>query len=242
MAIRPFLAMTAAEIRGKSSLPPNSVWMACHFSPYCTGLSNLPRTLPAGSLLILDDITPIHRHNPEEIAAVLTGCAATLSYSGVLLDFQRTGDSETAALAEHLTHTLPCPVAVSESYARNLPSPVFLPPVPHHVPLSEYLAPWQGREIWLEMALDAESITLTAQGASLAPIVPGQNFSEGFPCEKLHCRYTIALSEDSARFTLWRTAEDLEGLLEEAEKHGVTTAVGLYQELGGKGLSFDASQ
>ena len=46
MAIRPFLAMTAAEIRGTETLPPKTAWMACHFSPYSTGLSNLPKDLP----------------------------------------------------------------------------------------------------------------------------------------------------------------------------------------------------
>ena len=71
MAIRPFLAMTAAEIRGTETLPPKTAWMACHFSPYSTGLSNLPKALPPGSMVILDDITPIHGHDSETIAALL---------------------------------------------------------------------------------------------------------------------------------------------------------------------------
>ena len=52
MAIRPFLAMTAAEIQGTETLPPKTAWMACHFSPYSTGLSNLPKALPPGLSLI----------------------------------------------------------------------------------------------------------------------------------------------------------------------------------------------
>lgn len=71
MAIRPFLAMTAAEIRGTETLPSKTAWMACHFSPYSTGLSNLPKDLPPGSMVILDDITPIHGHDAEAIAAQL---------------------------------------------------------------------------------------------------------------------------------------------------------------------------
>ena len=54
MAIRPFLAMTAAEIRGTETLPPKTAWMACHFSPYSTGLSNLPKALPPGSMICYD--------------------------------------------------------------------------------------------------------------------------------------------------------------------------------------------
>ena len=42
MVIRPFLAMTAAEIRANPDISSPIGWMACHFSPYGTGLSNLP--------------------------------------------------------------------------------------------------------------------------------------------------------------------------------------------------------
>ena len=41
------------------------------FFPYSTGLSNLPKALPPGSMVILDDITPIHGHDAEAIAAQL---------------------------------------------------------------------------------------------------------------------------------------------------------------------------
>ena len=60
MAIAPFLAMTAAEMQNSSQLPPKIAWMACHFSPYGLGLSNLPKELPSDSLLMVDDITPPH--------------------------------------------------------------------------------------------------------------------------------------------------------------------------------------
>ena len=42
MAIRQYLAMTAAEMTQAGSLPRHAAWMACHFSPYSTGLTNLP--------------------------------------------------------------------------------------------------------------------------------------------------------------------------------------------------------
>ena len=233
MAIRRYFAMTAAEIRGNPLLPPGTAWMACHFSPYGTGLSNLPRDLPPGALLTLNDRTPIHGHDPDRIAGQLAEAVTSLDCWGVLLDFQRPGVEEIAALAGHLAQALPCPVAVSDLYARELNCPVFLSPVPADMALGDYLAPWQGREVWLDLALDGEVITLTEKGAAAAPLLPGTVLEGGQQEETLHCHYQIALSDSDAKFSLWRTAEDLERLLAEAEELGVTTAVGLYQELHG---------
>ena len=64
MAIPQYLAMTAAEMAGTAPLPRYMAWMACHFSPYSTGLTNRPAKLRQGSLLILNDRTPIHCHDP----------------------------------------------------------------------------------------------------------------------------------------------------------------------------------
>lgn len=233
MAIRPFLAMTAAEIRGTETLPPKTAWMACHFSPYSTGLSNLPKALPPGSMVILDDITPIHGHDSETIAAQLRPRLDALKCSGVLLDFQRPGYEEAELLAGRLSEALPCPVGVSALYGRELTCPVFLPPAPLDVCLANYLAPWQGREIWLELALDGETITLTPAGATTAPLPPAAQLLGGHRDERLHCHYQIHTDADSARFTLFRTPEDLDELLIEGESLGVTRAVGLYQELHG---------
>jgi hypothetical protein len=233
MAIRPFLAMTAAEIRGAETLPPKTAWMACHFSPYSTGLSNLPKDLPPGSMVILDDITPIHGHDAEAIAAQLRLRLEEMECSGVLLDFQRPGYEESGLLAERLSEALPCPVGVSALYGQMLSCPVFLPPVPPDVSLADYLAPWNGREIWLELALDGETITLTPAGATTAPLPPAAQHAGGYRDEKLHCHYQIHTDADSARFTLFHTPEDLDALLTEGEALGVTRAVGLYQELHG---------
>ena len=233
MAIRQYLAMTASEIAANSPLPPQIAWMACHFSPYGTGLTNLPHRLAPESLMILNDRTPIHLHDPLRIACQLNSLLERFSCAGLLLDFQRPGCGETGRLCAFLSDTLPFPVVVSSLYARYTDSPVFLPSLPCHIPLEKYIAPWQGREIWLEAALDAEEITLTPQGAAFAPLPPGAAVPEGFAEESLHCHYSVAVEADAARFTLWRTVEDLNALLAEAEHLGVTTAVGLYQELSG---------
>ena len=231
MAIAPFLAMTAAEMRNQAVLPPKIAWMACHFSPYGLELSNLPKDLPPGSLLMVDDITPPHGHNPALIAEQLTLCAKNLQCSGILLDFQRQNCPETAALAKHLAERLPFPVAVSDSYADDLDCPVFLPPVPPSVPPEAYFSPWKGREIWLELGLEGEILTLTEQGCTVTSLPYAAWDRDGFPDPELFCHYTIETNEKSAGFTLWRTKDDLQNLLQAAEKLRITYAVGLYQEL-----------
>ena len=234
MAIRQYLAMTASEIAAASPLPPQIAWMACHFSPYGMGLSNQPHKLPKGSLLILNDRTPIHLHDPLLVACQLSNLLQRLSCAGLLLDFQRPGCGETGRLCAFLSDTLPFPVVVSSLYARYTDSPVFLPSLPCHIPLEKYIAPWRGREIWLELALDCQELLLTAQGCQIHSI-PHQEVSDSFHAdERLHCRYRSQVTPSEAKFTLLRTRENLAGLVSHAEKLGVTTTVGLYQELHGQ--------
>lgn len=232
MAIAPFLAMTAAEMRNISTFPQKTAWMACHFSPYGTGLSNLPKELPPGSLLMVDDITPPHGHDPVLIAEQLSGCAEALQCCGVLLDFQRQACAETKAITKQLAATLPCSVLVSAAYADDLDCPVFLPPVPPSILLEKYILPWKGRMIWLELGLDGEILTLTEEGCEGFPLPCPDFGAEGFSDDMLHCHYTIESTKKSASFTLWRTMNDLEELLAEAETLDVSGSVGLYQELG----------
>lgn len=228
-AIEHYLAMTASEFGTCTQFPTKIGWMACHFSPYSTGLCNLPSVLPEGSLLILNDRTPIHRHDPERIRKTLEDLTVSFGCRGVLLDFEAGEAAEAAALSRYLAEKLTCPVILSKAYAVE-GAPVFLPPVPLDMPLSEYLAPWQGREIWLDTALDATEIRLTEAGASRVP-VPWESPRESDRTdERLHCRYRVESEEQCARFTLYRTRETVEEMLREAEKYGVTAAVGLYQE------------
>jgi len=231
MAVKRYLAMTAAEFAAVQEFPPNIGWMACHFSPYGTGLSNLPPSLPPGSLLILNDRIPICGHDPERIGNQLKQAAETMDSTGILLDFQQPDNQALADMAAHLTDSLPCPAAVSEHYAANLNCPVFMSPCPHHTHLQEHIALWDGREIWLDLATDAETITLTKKGAQIISLPPGEMPEGGHWDQQLHCHYSTQTGEDFARFTLWRTKDDLENLAREAEELGVATLVGLYQEL-----------
>ena len=220
-----YLALTAAEFMNSSSFPRNLAWMACHFSPYGTGLSNLPPDLPPGSMLILNDRTPIHGHDPEEILYQIKQISPRL----LLLDFQKQA-AEARQLADYLLPGLECPVGVSHLYAGELDCPVFLPPVPADVPAAEYLSRWKGREIWLEAALEGLRYTVTAQGSTPSPLPHPP--SGGQADTALHCHYTIEEHPYGVDFLLYRTPEDLKHLLQNAKSHGVTCAVGLYQELG----------
>lgn len=225
MALPLYLAMTSAEMAGNTP-PPRPAYMACHFSPGGLGLSNLPDSLPPGAMLILDDSLTKDTHDPQKILKQLSSILERFQCESLLLDFQHPGIHGQQELANLLADSLPCPVGVSHYYAENLSCPVFLPPVPPDKPLSAYLAPWQSREIWLEAALDGVILTLSEQGCTASPL-PG--FPEqGHEDSTLHCHYTI---EAPATFRLWRTREDLDGLLAEAGKMGVSKAVGLWQEL-----------
>ena len=182
-------------------------------------------------MVILNDRTPPQGHDPELIVRQLRELADVLHYKYILLDFQRPGLPENTAVAKALVTGLPYPVGVSELYATELDCPVFLPPAPPHVPLREYLAPWQGREIWLEAALDAVEIVVTQSHCDTVSI-PHPPQADGFLDDSLFCHYITEVSDDAVRFTLWRTKEDLDRLLEAAAAFGVTQAVGLWQELG----------
>ena len=197
MAIPLFLAMTGAEFASCETLPERIAWMACHFSLYGDELTNLPASLPPDSLLILNDRIPIGSHDREQIAQQLQQAAGALNCRGVLLDFQRPDVAEAKELAAYLVSHLDRPVAVSDLYAKEMDCPVFLSPCPHHVPLSDYLLPWKGRRLWLDLAVDAEVIVLTKSGSQIFPLPLGEVPEGGHADKLLHCHYSIDASVDS---------------------------------------------
>ena len=224
-------AMTAAELRHCGHLPDGIAWMACHFSPYGTGITNIPPSLPPNSILILNDRTPVHGHDPQRVAEALQQAAESLQCSGILLDFQRPGCGETEAIVQRVL-TLPCPVCVSHLYAKDLDCPIFLPPAPLLKTAEEYLAPWKKREVWLEAALNGCRVTVTETGSRAAPLMPGET-ADCPNCDmQLLCHYGVVFDQNKAVFTLKRTKNDLKNLMKEAEKRGVTRFLGLWQELG----------
>lgn len=231
MALPCYLAMTAAEFAAADGFPAFPAWMACHFSSYGTGLSNLPTSLPKNAIIILNDRIPISGHDPEQISREMSKLYNLFQPDSFLLDFQRPQIPETAELVKVLCHALPCPVGITECYAREIDCPVFLSPPPLYVPLAEHLAPWENREVWLEAALDSQTICVTPEGSQIQNNLLRQPDTPIFQDHKLHCHYHITLEENTASFFLSRQEDDLLGLLEEAEALHVTRAIGLYQQL-----------
>ncbi len=220
-----FLAQTAAEFQQELSENAQKAWMACHFSPYGTGLSNLPQELPPEGMLIVNDRTPAAGHDPGKIAEQLRELVQQFGIRHVLLDFERWGEAQNGAIAKAIVKTLPCPVGVSASYARDLDCPVFLPPLPLHMPLEAYLAPWQDRPVWLELAVQCATYRVAESGCAQ---IPG-NHTGHFPHfdPKAYCRYHIDVQPDAICFTLRRGWEELALLRQHA---AVDCCIGLYQE------------
>lgn len=231
MAIRSYLAMTAAEFRTAECLPAYPGWMACHFSSYSTGLSNLPQELPEAAMVIVNDRTPVQGHDPELILEQLTELAKRHSPDCFLLDMQRPNSPQTQEIVNLLTEKLPCPVGVTELYAEGLSCPVFVSPCPLLTPLSAHIAPWSNREIWLDIAPDAQTATIDREGCQITPEISNLPDSPEFLWEHLHCRYRIQVLQDRAIFYIQRDKELLDTLLHEAERLGIARTVGLYQQL-----------
>ena len=69
MGISHYLAMTDGEIANADEIPKHLAYMACHFSPYTTGITQPPQ-LPPQAMLILNDRIPFGRI-PEIVESVL---------------------------------------------------------------------------------------------------------------------------------------------------------------------------
>ena len=224
MAIACYLAMTASEFSVCTRLPSHIGWLACHFSSFGPGLSNLPKVLPADSVLILDDSTPFQDHNVDVILAQLQEAVSTMQLRAILLDFQREKNPELQELVAALQGELPCTVAAPGEYASKN-HPVFVAPCPLNRPLREHLAPYRDSPIWLDISPLPAKITLTPEGCHYEALKEISHTPHWEP--HLHCHYNIAIAENRIVFALVR---ELESWLTEAEKLGVSAAIGLYQE------------
>lgn len=222
-----YLAMTAGEM---GEHPVQKVaYMACHFSPYSKGLSNLPQFLPEGSILLLDDSMPLQGHDEEVVVGQLQKLVDNYSICGLLLDFQRKWTKESDHIVSAILQNTTCSTAVPPCYAKGRDCPVFLPPPPVNKPLAAYLHPWLKRGVFLEIAPETVQVTVTKEGSSSlsAPYTEGLSLVD----EKLHCHYRVNVFPEKAVFTLSRTRADLANLTKEAYDAGVHGVLGLYQEL-----------
>ena len=207
-----YLAMTAAEFANCKQLPEKIAWMACHFSPYGAGLSNMPQALPQGSILILNDRIEPTCHDADLVAAQAIEIAERFSCSGILLDFQRPGSALTQRIAAAVAAASPCPIAVSHHYAKELSCAVFLPPPPLRCDADKYFAPWQGRKIWLEAYDQWETVTVTADRVTVSEEPPPDCPPLSYYDETLRCHYRIDTFDDRAIFTLHRGLDELRSL------------------------------
>ncbi len=229
MAIPCYLALTAAEFSCLDPLPEKIAWMACHFSSYSTGLSNFPPPLPAGSMIILNDRTPLHYHDPQHILEQLTQFLEIQQPDSILLDFQRPPSPLGLEIAALLQEKLPCPVGITPAYAENLNCPVFLEPPPLHMPLAEYLAPWAGRQIWLEAVPETGRYRVDKDGCNVQaqpndPLEPPH-----FIDEALYTAYHMSAEQDWVDFILQRGKPEWEQIASVGEALNITRLIGLYQ-------------
>ncbi len=228
MAIPLYFAMTAAEISSCTAFPTHVAWMACHFSSSGKGLSNLPETLSAGSMLILDDSFPPNGHDPALVSKQLHEVAHSLQCDCILLDFQRPQHKETTALVSQIIRDPPCPVGISSAYAHPH-LPVLLPPVPLDTPIDDYIFPWKSQEIWLEIAPDATRFRVDPQRCTKTSLLCSK--TGPWWDEALTCHYSTDLHHDYIDFTLSRSGHAIQRLLEKAEALGIAKTVALWQEL-----------
>ncbi len=224
-----YLAMTGAEFQSCVHFPKHCGWMACQFSPYGKGLTNIPQSLPNGSILMLNDQIEPQGHDPEEIVKQLSACCECLDISGVVLDFQKPGYPETDTLCRRIENDLACPVAVTPLYQTHQSKVLFLPPIPADTTVKEYLSPWQDREIFLE--LSPEAVTLEVSQSGCIRTMASES-SDTFPWadDLLHTHYRTEVDPQYAHIYLKRTVEDQIAMMEEAAQMGVTAFLGLYQE------------
>ena len=226
MGCKWYLATTAAEMSAQPPAHPIA-WMACHFSSAGSGLSNLPPMLPEDSLVIVDDSTPFTDHDPQRIAAQLAGLG---TLSGVLLDLQREAEG-IEALLHCLTETLSCPVAVTEAYGHKADCAVFLS-APLNMPLENAIAPWKNRQIWLDIPFGVQTFTVTEKGCRISGICPTEETSLPHWDQNLHCKYGVQVQADRICFTLQRTSDALDAILQEASNLQIPIAISLLQEYG----------
>lgn len=225
-----YLAVTGAELRGLDSRGRSLAWMACRFSQSGTGISGAPTSLPPKSILMLTDEIPAQDHEPGRIAAEMIQAAQALDCSRILLDFQRPNDPKTTEISAAIIKASPIPVGISALYAHQFDCPVLVSPSPIWHSLDHYIAPWHGREIWLEAILEDALVTVTDTGSQYSLC----NAIGSYPLfhEGLCVSYRTEVTANAIHFFLHRGKEELDKLLEKANAHDITTAIGLYQQLG----------
>lgn len=227
MKIPLYLAMTSDEINHNAKTPENIAWMSIRFDQAGDGLFNFPSESFSNCILILDDYYPYTQHNCKKICQQLKKHIDENNYNGLLLDFQRQQDKNLYTLAHALERELPCKVAMPPNYC-NDESIVFLPPPAPAVPPEDYLKPWTGHEIWLDLTTQAYAMHFTIHGISECE---AQQDAFPFYDKDLCTHYNVKADTEGITFSFRRTREDCMSMLEEIEAFHVRAAFSLYREM-----------
>lgn len=212
--------------RSRHDMPEDAIavcYIGCHLSETGTGICRLPHSLPPGSLFTVDDRILPHGHDMALVYRQLSDAVSRFSPAGIILDFEAPFSAELMELAATLS-ALPCPVAVSPAYSSGLSCPVFLPPIPPDESAKSFLAPWKGRELWLEAEAESVLLTLDKSGCEVCP-------TQNAPCEPsladraCRCHYRTDISDVKATVHIGRTYTDTAAVLDDAAALGVTRAI-----------------
>lgn len=230
MPISIYEAVTAGDCAGHDA---HVAWMAAHFSVAGTGVSNLPRRLPPGSLLILDDRIPWQNHDAQRICQELLQAVANLACSGILLDLEREPCPQTQSFCALLCtccqqHSIP--LAMPPAYGLSLPTALFLPPLPCWPGPEAVLQPFSGRELWLDAAESGCVAEIGRTSVQISPADPAalQAQAEGqavFWHDGLCCRYYSSRMGEQIRVALYDTRQTMAQKLDICAKLGVSVAV-----------------
>lgn len=225
-----YLAFTGAESAEMTAYPGKKAWFGCRFSSHSSGLTIHEPPQNKCDALILTDETPPNGHDPDQVSHALAKAALRMECQAIILDFQRAPTQESQALVKTILKSAPCAVIISAAHSSETDNPILLNPPPLWMPLAEAIAPWKGRDIWLEIGPESGTVSLKEEGSTYSPCDTAGYFP--FRDDALHLSYRIERLEGSLRFLLQRTANDLPAFLTEAKALGVTGVIGLYQELG----------
>ena len=223
-----YQAMTAWELEFARKIPEQMAYMACHFSPYGTRLGNVPKALPEGAVLMVNDRIPVAGHDGRAISEQLGELVEAFQVAAVVLDLQRPGVQETKEIAGRIVEALPCPVAVSDCYAEGLSGAVFLSPPELWTPVEDWLAPWAGREIWAEAVCQQAVVRITEDGSCYSEVPFGDE--DWKLQEERFLSWEVTKGDGVLSVGLRRGPEELKKWMEQAEKLGVKRFFGLYQQ------------
>lgn len=232
MSIPLFLGMTAAEIRNCSALPSHLAWMSVHFSMSGDGITNIPSSLPDGSLIILDDQTPWGGHSAEKVCTQMVSLLTQFHAYGLLLDFERPLTPQTLLLTKALSvccKELNLPMAAPKAYAEDLDIDVFMPPLSCLSPADTLYLP--GKKIWLDASPTASLLHITEHYTESRGDFPSsKDPSKVFSDPTLGCKYYSEPARDGVLVHLYHTPETISRILQELSPEKVPLAIGLWKE------------